>query len=396
MKVLVADDDEVLLEYLRCVAERWGHEVVAAVDGKEAWDLFQTHADIVLVITDWLMPGMDGPELVGRIRNCRRPGYVYIILLTAKSRTEDVVRGMKAGADDFLAKPFDQDELQVRLRAGERVVELEQKLARRNAELEAANERMHRDLEAAALVQQSLLPTAVPETPRARFAWVFKPCEEMSGDSLGIVPLDERHTGIYLLDVSGHGVAAALLSVSVTHFMAPVFSSSSLLRRPVTASATWCIVPPADVAAELNRRFPVDAETGRYFTFLYGILDHELLEFRYVSAGHPAPVHLPVDGAPIILPATGLPIGLKEGVVYQTQVVRMRSGDRLFLNSDGLLEATSSQKEMFGRERFLAAVQEGRQLGLQGVLDLLLMRLTTWCEKMQLRDDVSLVAVEVK
>src|SRR6185369_5441119 len=108
------------------------------------------------------------------------------ILLTAKAGTEDVVSGMEAGADDFLSKPFDQNELRVRLRAGERVVRLERELARRNADLDAANRRMRRDLEAAALVQRSLLPSGPPDVGGARFAWAFRPCEELAGDALGV------------------------------------------------------------------------------------------------------------------------------------------------------------------------------------------------------------------
>src|SRR5262249_10795760 len=163
-KVLIAEDDLISAQVLQTFLEKWGHNVVAAENGAEAWQLFQEH-DISLVISDWMMPEMDGLELVRRIRSCPRPGYVFIILLTAKSRKEDIVRGMEAGADDFLAKPFDREELRVRLRAGERIVRLEQNLARQNEELQranaaitAANQRMKRDLEAAAKVQQSLLP----------------------------------------------------------------------------------------------------------------------------------------------------------------------------------------------------------------------------------------------
>ncbi len=100
--------------------------MVHAASGTEAWVLVQQHADIALVISDWTMPGKTGPELIGLIRREARADYIYCILLTAKSRTEDIVEGMRAGAGDFLTKPFDRNELEVRLRAGERVVELEQ------------------------------------------------------------------------------------------------------------------------------------------------------------------------------------------------------------------------------------------------------------------------------
>jgi signal transduction histidine kinase len=147
VKVLIAEDDPVSRRLLQGHLERWGHEVTAAQGGGEAWHLFEAGA-FPLVISDWVMPELDGPELVRRIRACPRPGYVYIILLTAKAQKTDVVSGMEAGADDFVSKPFDREELRVRVRAGERIVRLEQSLAEQNRALREAQ---------AALVQSEKL-----------------------------------------------------------------------------------------------------------------------------------------------------------------------------------------------------------------------------------------------
>ena len=139
MKVLIADDEAVSRRLLQNYLQKWGHEVTVAQDGAEAWRLFEA-GGFAVVITDWEMPGMDGVELVRRIRaaSASGPGYVYAILLTAKSQKEDLVEGMEAGADDFLTKPFDRDELRVRLRAGERIMLLEQELRRATAALAQA------------------------------------------------------------------------------------------------------------------------------------------------------------------------------------------------------------------------------------------------------------------
>ena len=128
MKVLVVDDDPISRKLLRTYLEKWGYQVTQAEDGAVGWSLFQTD-DFPLVIADWMMPEMDGVELVRRIRAHERPGFVYCILLTARSHKEDLVEGMDAGADDFLSKPFDRDELRVRLREGERIVTLERAAA---------------------------------------------------------------------------------------------------------------------------------------------------------------------------------------------------------------------------------------------------------------------------
>ena len=117
MRVLIAEDDPISRTVLRKTLERWGHDVFAAPDGDQAWAAFQDAA-FPVVISDWMMPGLDGLELVRRIRHHRQNGYVYTILLTARSQKEDIVEGMEAGADDFVTKPFDAGELHARLRAG--------------------------------------------------------------------------------------------------------------------------------------------------------------------------------------------------------------------------------------------------------------------------------------
>ena len=149
MKVLIAEDDGVSQRILRSYLEKWGYEVVVARDGDEAWALFQEH-DFPVVITDWMMPGMDGVDLIRRIRECNRPsGFVYTILVTARSQKEDLVEGMDAGADDFVTKPFDRDELRVRLREGERVVRLERAVAEQNRELREIQAKLERNAQQA-------------------------------------------------------------------------------------------------------------------------------------------------------------------------------------------------------------------------------------------------------
>ena len=127
MRVLIAEDAAVLRRLLQNYLEKHGHEIVAAKNGADAWERFQAE-EFPLVITDWMMPECTGIELLRRIRAADRPGYVYVILLTSRSEKEDILEGMEAGADDFVTKPFDQDELRVRVRAGERIVELERRL----------------------------------------------------------------------------------------------------------------------------------------------------------------------------------------------------------------------------------------------------------------------------
>lgn len=162
MKVLLAEDDRATLLRLKSFVSRWGYEVVTATNGDEAWAILEQASDIDMVIADWQMPGLDGPDVIRNLRALSGRRYVFAILLTARSEREDIIIGMDSGADDFICKPFDQGELRVRLQAGERILALEHGLARRNRELEAAydeiscaHESIKRDLQAAAEVQKA-------------------------------------------------------------------------------------------------------------------------------------------------------------------------------------------------------------------------------------------------
>jgi diguanylate cyclase (GGDEF)-like protein len=128
VKILIADDSVVSRHLLEATLKKWGYEVVVACDGLEALELMQRENAPNLAILDWMMPGMTGLEVCDRIRQRACEPYTYILLLTSKSQKEDLIEGMDAGADDYITKPFDQHELQVRLRAGRRLVDLQAEL----------------------------------------------------------------------------------------------------------------------------------------------------------------------------------------------------------------------------------------------------------------------------
>jgi two-component system cell cycle response regulator len=128
MRVLIAEDEPLARHLLRRTLEGWGYEVVAAFDGDEAWRALDTDDRPTIAILDWMMPGLDGVEICRRLRQASARPYVYVLMLTARGRREDVVAGLNAGADDIVAKPFDHLELQARLRTAVRIVELESKL----------------------------------------------------------------------------------------------------------------------------------------------------------------------------------------------------------------------------------------------------------------------------
>ncbi len=394
MKILVAEDDRITRRMLQRQLEQWDYEVVAAADGSAAWAEFEQHR-FDIVVTDWDMPVVDGRELIARIRGREHGRYVYLIMLTGRTEKTDLVAGMEAGADDFLAKPFDRHELRVRLRAGERIIELERTLAKNNEMLRGANERMKRDLDAAAKAQRALLPDRLPEELGARFAWHYEPCDELGGDTLNVVPLDERRVALYLLDVTGHGVPAALLSVTVARVLSTRDPASSILVRPDRASGHVVINEPHQVAERLNRQFPMSKLTDRFFTLVYAVLDVETRELTYVLAGQPPPLLVRAGESPRELEGVGYPIGITDRPEYEDHVIQLELGDRLFFYSDGVTEAINEREEMLDTEGFMRLIEETRHHALDQAMVHCVENFKRWCDPAPLSDDVSILALEI-
>ena len=142
MRVLIAEDEPVSRRILERTLQRWGYEVVVATDGTQAWECLSADDAPQLAIVDWMMPGVDGPELCQRVRALGRRLPTYLVLLTAKAEREDIVAGLQAGADDYVVKPFDEAELRARVQVGVRVVQLQVSLADRVRDLEDALSRV--------------------------------------------------------------------------------------------------------------------------------------------------------------------------------------------------------------------------------------------------------------
>jgi sigma-B regulation protein RsbU (phosphoserine phosphatase) len=393
MRILVAEDERITRRSLERKLVAWGHEVASAEDGQQACDRFGEGFEIVL--TDWEMPNVDGPELVRRIRTDEGPGYVYVIMLTGRATKEDLVEGMEAGADDFLTKPFDDSELRVRLRAGERIIELERTLADQNSLLQAANDRMNRDLEAAARIQQSIMPEEPPELPAVACRWRYCPCDALAGDALNVSALDDRYLCSYVLDVSGHGVPAALLSVAVARSLWFSGDPTSLILAPEASDGAFGpFADPATVATRLNQRFPFEANGRRFFTMIYSLLDMQTGRLAFCCAGHPGPLRHARDGSLELIEISSHLVGLVDDPEYENTTIDLAPGDRTYFFSDGIPEQASPTGELYGTERFAAVLRDARGAPLQSSIDTAVDELMAWAGQDDFDDDVSLFGME--
>ena len=259
---------------------------------------------------------------------------------------------------------------------------------------EEVNLRMKQDLQAAARVQQALLPEQTPEIDKLQTAWCYRPCEELAGDALNLFHLGSRYLVVYVLDVCGHGVPSSLLAVSVTRNLSLSPTDGSVIAKPGRNPGEYEPVAPAEVADRLNRLYPMDSRSRLYFTLLYGILDIEQGEFRYVSAGNPGPIRLCGGGDAVIGDAPAVPIGLLPESVYEESVLQLHPGDRLYLSTDGVIEERNAEREMFGGERLCDALRHQHGEPLSESLDAVVEQVIAWRGRSALSDDIAMIGLE--
>jgi sigma-B regulation protein RsbU (phosphoserine phosphatase) len=400
MKVLVVEDALDVRLYLGELLKKWGFDVIVAGNGREACELLESDT-IRLVISDWVMPEMSGVELCRHVRSAPLPHYIYVILLTSRNANHDLLEGMEAGADDFLTKPFNAEELHARIKAAQRVLHLEQVLEERNRALSHANlelkknqDTLHRDLEAAALMQRSMLP-ASDQAQGLNLQSLFCPATVVAGDIFSYLKLDDSHLAFYHIDVAGHGVRSAMLSFT----LGKILSSTVEEGSPVKQADPACpggerITSPAVVVAELNRRFQDKDEATPYFTMIYGVVNTATGHVRLCQAGHPNPYRVSRDGTAERLGQGGYPVGLLPDVSYEDIEFTLRSGDRLFCYSDGISECMDPDDQPFSMDRLVGHLQQSCQRPLPDTLVDLRSTLQNWRQGRPFDDDVSLIAIE--
>lgn len=392
--VLVVDDSKAQRRMLSMQLARWGYRVTEAASGEEALALCQVMAfDIVL--SDWMMPGMSGLDLCRAFRALPRDGYGYFILLTSKSEKTEIADGLEQGADDFLTKPVSPDELRARLRAGERIIGMQSELVEKNRlvnstldKLQKIYDSLDRDLIEARKLQQTLVRDRYRDYGGGAVSVMLIPSGHVGGDLVGSFLINPRCLVLFSFDVSGHGVASAMLTARLAGLLSAGAPDHDLTMSTRSQAGTdaW---PPEMVAFRLNKMMTERIQVDQYFTMVYAEVDLQTGTVKLVQAGHPHPLVLRADGRVDVVGQGGLPIGLIDGAVYDRITLRLAPGDRLFLMSDGITECPDPTGVELGTEGTVDLVQASRPLASPDLLEALVWDLARHHGKSEFPDDVS-------
>lgn len=399
MRVLVVDDSAAQRRVLERALSREGYNVREAASGVEALELCASWSPD-LVISDWMMPGMNGLEFCEAFHEMPRDGYGYFILLTSKSDKSAVAEGLETGADDFLTKPVHPHELRARISAGRRIVQMHQALQDKSDALKDAlnhlqvvHDSLNNDLIEAKNLQQSLVREKYKCFDHGAASFLLHPSGHVGGDLVGYFPVNERQIGLYSIDVSGHGVSSALMTARLAGYLS---SSTPEQNVALMRGENGQVIarPVADVVDQLNSIVLDEMETDHYFTIVLAVVDLHSGTVSLCQAGHPFPAIERKSGGIEFVGDGGFPVGLlHEGKFEETQVMLHR-GDRLLLVSDGVTECETIDGKMVGDEGLISMMTEMRDVTTQAYLDHMLDRLHQTSGLDGFDDDVSAVFFE--
>ena len=384
--ILIIDDEGAVRLAIRLYLEDKGYHVLEASDGPSGLEICRKHfPDLVLL--DLSMPGMDGFELCRLVSDDDLLCDIPIVMLTAYESTELKIQAFDLGAVDYLTKPVNNGELLVRIRTHLKISSLTRFLKQANRELLASQQQLQQGMRAAAELQQNLLPKQIPDCKSLRFSSFFQPCEQVGGDIYNIQRLDDRHLAVYILDVSGHGFSAAMMTALVTQAI------SGCHQRDISKTDVGekNFRSPGEIIRELNREFPL-SRFNLYVTIVYLIYNTEDHTFHYCCAGHPPPIHVTQEGTVSFLDKGGPPAGM-DGIWYEGEG-HLNSGDRIYFYTDGLTEYNNGVEELYGQKRLVDSMAVGSSLSLRKAVENIIGKLKRYGHQADAVDDMTLLVIE--
>jgi serine phosphatase RsbU (regulator of sigma subunit) len=369
-RVLIADDQRHVLDALQMLLRGNGLSTEAVTHPARVLRALEIgQFDAVLMDMNYTrdtVGGGEGLELVSRIRSM--DSLLSVVVMTAWSSVDLAVEAMRRGASDFIQKPWENQDLLKKLR---------NQLLWTRAQRRAQRQR-DEELREAREIQQGLLPTKLPEVAGYEVAAMTQPLRFVGGDYYSVVRISERHIAFCIADVAGNGLPAALLMSSLQAALKPLISQR---------------LAPRELCHRLNRILGDLTPVGKFISFFYAVLDSVDKRLTYCNAGHNPPLLIRADGTSTELKAAGAVLGPFPDWLYEQSELQMRSGEKLLLFTDGLVEACNADEESFGEHNLIRIAQENPTSSAEELMGLL-MRAASQHGGEHFQDDASLIVLK--
>jgi sigma-B regulation protein RsbU (phosphoserine phosphatase) len=370
-RALIADDQSDVLEALHLLLKGEGYQTELVTSPRAVLESLKArNFDLLLMDLNYARDttsGQEGLDLLSHVQAL--DSTLPIIVMTAWSSVPLAVEAMRRGVRDFVQKPWENDQLLNTLNKQIQWVRTERERQRlEKMEIEDARE-----------IERKLLLDEIPQVWGYQIACAWRPASAVGGDYFDVLKFGESRAALCIADVMGKGVPAALLM--------------SNLQAAVRATGTKA-VEPGEMTLKLNEIVSGNLSSGKFITFFYGVLDGEGKRFTYTNAGHNPPVLMRRDGSHSRLELGGVALGVIAKGQYKQGEVKLQSGDRLVLFTDGVTEAVSPQDEEYGENRLLDLLMENHGLGAEELQKKILSTVTEFSGG-NLRDDATLIVVAV-
>lgn len=388
-KILLARKANATTDRLYSMLREKGYFILMAGDLPETVRMLGERPDLLLFDTE--IAHEQRPEqwksMVLRCQDTPLP----CLLFSSNGRNPVPIKALTPWVADTLMHPIDDREVQYKIATQLTIhrLQYEANLVQRmllNKQIELEEYR-----HSAALIQRALLPEHLPAVEDLEFAWNFLPCEKIGGDLFNITRLTDDTIMLYLFDVSGHDVSAAMVTVSVFQSLSP--TSGRLFKSiPGPGGKPQCLSPSA-VLRQLDREYPFE-RFGKFFTISYMLLHTPSGRLQFSSAGHPPPVLIRRDGSYELLTSGGSIIGAGGNVPFDEGEITLQHGERIFLYSDGIIEHCDPQGDMFGLQRLFQKLLLQKKRSLSAACEKTIEALRSFGQKTPFKDDVTLVGME--
>jgi sigma-B regulation protein RsbU (phosphoserine phosphatase) len=390
-KILLVRKNNPTADRLHRMLRNSGYFILHAADPGGTVRMLGERPDLLLFDTEMVddfRPDQWTP-MVMRCRNHPLP----CLLFSSNGRNPVPVKPLAPWVTDTLLHPIDGHEVRYKIANQLTIHKLRYERDLAQKLLLTKQQELEEYRRSAARIQRALLPEHLPALKNLECAWSFMPCEKIGGDLFNVTPLIDDTLLIYLLDVSGHGVSAAMVTVSVHQSLSP--TGSKWLKTQASLDNRCACLSPAEILGQLDREYPFE-RFGKFFTMTCLLLHTPSGCLRFSSAGHPPPVLIRADGSYELLSRGGPIIGTGANLPFEEGELTLGEGDRVFLYSDGIIEHTDPDGDMFGPRRLYGKLQQQKKRRLSVACDKTVEALHDFGQKTPFKDDVTLLGIEYR